>query len=132
MYSKEILAGLMSWAVQLSSYSPPAQPPHVSYVPAQVLVEQACAGRHCGALAWYDNQGHILIDERYRQQDSPFLRGLLVHEMMHYLQDLSGRFHGDGCSDYRAREREAYAIQREFMARAMGRVAFIRMQFWNC
>jgi len=132
MYSKEILAGLLSWAVQLTSYSSPMEPPLVSYVPTTKLTEQACAGRHCGVLAWYDDHGHILIDDRYRHQDTPFLRSLLVHEMVHYLQDLSGHFHGDSCQDYRAREREAYAIQREFMARAMGRVAFIRMQFWAC
>jgi len=132
MYGKEILAALLSWAVQLTSYPAPAVPPQISYVPALVLTEAACAGTHCGALAWYDDNGHILIDDRYRNRDTPFLRSLLVHEMVHYLQDISGHFHADDCADYHRREREAYAIQREFMARAMGRAAFIRMQFWAC
>ncbi len=132
MLEPEFIAALLSWAVQLTSYSAPAVPPTISYQPHSYFVEHVCKGKKCGAHAWYDNQGAIILDQRFEGVDSALTRGIIVHEMVHYLQDMSGKYDVGNCETYLLREREAYAIQREFIARAMGQAAFIRMRLWEC
>lgn len=132
MISQEVIAALLSWAVMLSGYPAPVRPPTIEYAPHAYFVRQACGGRECGAIGWYDNHGTIYIDRRLEDQDTAFTRGLMVHEIVHYLQDLSGRYDPTSCADHHRREREAYAVQREFIARAYGQAAFLRMRLWEC
>lgn len=132
MLEPQFIAALLSWAVQLSSYNSPPMPPTIIYQPHSYFVEHVCKGRECGAHAWYDNNGTIILAQRFEGVDSALTRGIIVHEMVHYLQDLSGKYEDANCNNYLEREREAFAIQREFIARAMGQAAFIRMRFWEC
>ena len=52
--------------------------------------------------------------------------------MVHYLQDLSGKYDNNSCEVHTRREREAYAIQREYGIGASGAVLFIRMVIPPC
>ena len=72
------------------------------------------------------------MDDRLSQQTDVMTRSMLVHEIVHYLQDLSGKFDNANCEDHARREREAYAIQREYGIRASGSVLFIRMVIPPC
>lgn len=128
----ETIAVLLGWAVHLSSYSMPDIPPQVEYRPHSFFVEHVCQSERCRTLGWYNNEGIVYLDDRLRDRDDNFTRSLLVHEFIHYLQDKSGRYNNTNCADHVRREREAYAIQREYMARAYGRVAFIRMVLPPC
>ncbi|MEE8234553.1 MAG: hypothetical protein V3R41_07715 [Gammaproteobacteria bacterium] len=132
METAQLLKVLLSWAVTLSSYSAPAQLPAVEYKPETYFHEQACGGRPCSILAWYDNNGTIYMDDRLSQQTDVMTRSMLVHEIVHYLQDLSGKFDNTNCEDHARREREAYAIQREYGIRASGSVLFIRIVIPPC
>ena len=132
MTAEETIAVLLSWAVHLSSYSMPATPPRVEYRPQSFFIEEVCHSERCRTLGWYDHKGTVFIDERLRDRDDKFTRSLLVHEFVHYLQHQSGRYSAADCSDHVKREREAYAIQREYVARAYGQVAFIRMVLPPC
>ena len=132
METAQLLKILLSWAVTLSSYSAPDQPPTVVYKPESYFHEHACGGRPCSILAWYDNNGAIFMDKRLQQQTDVMTRSMLVHEMVHYLQDLSGRYDNSSCEDHARREREAYAIQREYGIRASGSVLFIRKVIPPC
>lgn len=122
---------LLGWAVHLSDYPRPPQPPAVEFRPQAFFVEHACGGRRCRALGWYNDQGIIYLDERLRDNDTVFARSLMVHELIHYLQHLSGRFDGE-CKDQIERENEAYAIQRSYVAEAHGQAAFIRVTHRGC
>ncbi len=132
METAQLLKILLSWAVTLSSYSAPEQLPTVEYKSEAYFHEHACGGRPCSILAWYDNNGVIFLDERLQQQTDVMTRSMLVHEMVHYLQDLSGRYDNSSCEDHTRREREAYAIQREYGIRASGSVLYIRMVIPPC
>ncbi len=132
MEMAETIAVLLSWAVHLSSYPAPAEPPSVVYAPHSFFVENACRGKECKVLGWYDNKGVVYIDERLRDEDTSFTRSLLVHEFVHYLQDLSGKYDAGSCDDQIIREREAYAIQRAYVAEAYGEAAFLRFQLLPC
>lgn len=129
---QETIAVLLSWAVQLSSYPAPDVPPQVEYRPQSFFIEHVCRSERCRTLGWYNHAGTVYLDERLRGRDDKFTRSLLVHEFVHYLQDQSGKFSDADCNDHARREREAYAIQREYVARSYGEVAFIRMVLPPC
>ena len=132
MTLQETITALLGWTVQLSSYGMPEEPPRVEYRPQSFFVEQVCQSERCRTLGWYNHDGIVFIDERLRGRDDRFTRSLLVHEFVHYLQDKSGKYDAGDCSEHVKREREAYAIQREYVARAYGQVAFIRMVLPPC
>ncbi len=132
METAQLLKILLSWAVTLSSYPSPDQPPTVEYKPESYSHEHACGGRPCSILAWYNNNGAIFLDDRLQQQTDVMTRSMLVHEMVHYLQDLSGRYDNSSCDDHARREREAYAIQRKYGIKASGSVLYIRMIIPPC
>ena len=109
---------LLSWTVHLSpAYSLPENPPQLYYQHQDFFIEHACNGveKRCDAVGWYDNNGAIHLDERLKGNEDPYTRSLLVHEIVHYLQDISGKFDNESCEDYVYREREAYAIQRKYL-----------------
>lgn len=132
MTSEQTIVLLLGWAVRLSGYAMPAAPPEVEYRPHSFFVEEVCRSERCRTLAWYNHNGTVYIDDRLRERADKFSHSLLVHELVHYLQDKSGKFHNTDCVDHVKREREAYAIQREYVARAYGQVAYIRMVLPPC
>lgn len=124
---------LLSWTVSLSGYDMPEQLPDIDFRPESFFVERACLGNSkCRVAAWYDNQGTIYLDERLEKNDDPFTDSLIVHELVHYLQDLSMKFEEASCQNHMLREREAYGIQRQYLNRIAGRFAAIYMNFPPC
>jgi hypothetical protein len=114
----DIYAVMLSWAVTLSGYGPPAEQPKITQVEHAELVQRACGGRECKVLGWYPPGGTIYLDRRLDPEDSLFASSIVVHEMVHYLQEASGKFaHDDPCKTALLREREAYAVQKEFLVR---------------
>jgi len=132
MTMQETIAVLLGWAVQLSSYPMPDQPPRVEYRPQSFFIEEVCRSPRCRTLGWYDHKGTIYIDDRLRGRNDKFSNSLLVHEFVHYLQHQHENYDPANCDGHVRREREAYAIQREYVARAYGEAAFIRMVLPPC
>jgi hypothetical protein len=123
----ELYAALLSWAVTLSGYPAPAEPPVVVPKPHTFFVDQACHGQDCKVLGWYAGGKNVYIDETLDPQDNLFASSILVHEMVHYLQGVA---RGDdalkggvafnnapSCEQSIQWEHEAYAVQREFILR---------------
>jgi hypothetical protein len=123
----ELFAVLLSWAVTLSGYPTPTQPPEVVKVSHSFFVEKACGGRECKVYGWYAGGKKIYLDERMDPQGQLLASSVVVHEMVHYLQGLSrnggvpakGAAFGElpSCADAIDMEREAYGVQREFLLR---------------
>lgn len=128
----ELVSVLMSWAVQLSGYPAPAQLPEVVPVEHQWLIEQACAGKPCNVSGWLPPGERIYLDKRLDPVESTMDSSVLVHELVHYLQRESHRF-GDDCTAAVDMEKEAYAVQRSYLA-AYGRHApmFIALHGLAC
>ncbi len=126
MDMQTVLPVLMSWVVHLSGYGMPEQLPVVQYEPHAFFVEKVCGGRECNAVGWYNDQGIIYIDEKYRDDEGTFAASLLTHELTHYVQHQSGKFDSLSCEDSLAREREAYRVQNEFILQAQASFALIR------
>ena len=73
-------------------------------VPHEFFVEAVCGGKECNVIGWYDGHGIIYIDEK---ASGRLYDEMIVHEMVHYLQDLSGNYQDKSCKDSLIREREA-------------------------
>ena len=117
---------LLTWAVYLSGYPAPVNPPEVQFQPHSFFVENVCGNKECRAVGWYNDEGIVYIDERYRHSDSEFARSLVVHEFVHYLQHASGLYDSHSCEDSMARERQAYYIQNEYILKAQASFNFVR------
>ena len=123
----EIYASLLSWAVTLSGYPAPAEPPVVVIQPHAYFVEHACHGQECKVLGWYAGGRNVYVDQTLDAESSLFASSIVVHEMVHYLQGVA---RGDdalkagaafsvapSCEQSVSWEREAYAVQREYIMR---------------
>ncbi|MCB1811392.1 MAG: hypothetical protein KDK04_06675 [Candidatus Competibacteraceae bacterium] len=115
----EIIASLMAWAVSQSGYSAPPVLPVIEYLPTQAFVEQVCPhSAQCTVRGYYaDGSKTIVLDESLRElKQNRRARAMLVHEMVHYLQDRSGRWGAKTCQTWIEREREAYRAQLRYLA----------------
>lgn len=123
----ELYVALLSWAITLSGYPPPARPPTVIKQPHSFFVERACNGRECKVLGWYAGGNKIYIDERLDPERNLLASSIVVHEMVHYLQSVArgddtltnGAAFGatPSCEQFLRWEREAYGAQREYILR---------------
>lgn len=115
MPMNQLVPALLDAINQLSKYPRPKHPPAIQRVPRHVIEDKVC-GRACGARAAYSAGDGILIDESMQPETSLFDRSVLLHELMHYVQDLADE-HGEmaPCKRWYFRELEAYAIQKRFL-----------------
>lgn len=113
----QLLSVLMSWAVTLTGYPVPAQMPEVQEVTPAFLSQAACKGRTCKVIGWFPPGQRIYLDERLDPQNNLFASSVVVHEMVHYLQQQSRYGNGYSCEDALQMEREAYQAQREYLLR---------------
>lgn len=111
MLTDELLGILLSWSVTLSSYDKPPVPPILETKPHSFFVENACGGVECSVVGWYNDTGIVYLDENLPESRDD----IVVHELVHYLQDLSGDFETLSCDDSLFREREALRVQTQYM-----------------
>lgn len=120
----EILTGLLSWAVQLSSYPAPAKAPTVEFVPQEFFDEYACHRKKCHVWGWYPNTGHdiVYVHQAVRSliadgsdPKSLLAASIIVHEFIHYLQAANRSFAPYKCEEALQLEREAYKLQSQYI-----------------
>lgn len=111
----ELCAVLLSWVLHLSDYQPLEGCPEMRPVPHAWLEGQACAGRSCRVLGWYPGRGDVIyLDERLDLEGNLFHASIALHEIVHWVQGHQGALLQD-CEASILAEREAYAIQREYL-----------------
>ena len=111
-----LIAELFAAIQLLSGYPPPTVPPVIHVVPQSAIQEQFCH-RPCRVRAAYDATLGVFIDENLDVADNTFERSILLHELVHHVQAVSGRF-DMGSSDCMRRneaEQEAYFIQNLYL-----------------
>lgn len=111
-----LVADLFAAIQLLSGYAPPTVPPQVHRVPQAQISEQFCHGP-CEIKAVYDPTLGVFIDERLDVRDNIFARSILLHELVHHVQSVSGRFDmgGSECARRNTAEQEAYFIQNRYL-----------------
>ncbi len=110
------LVAELLYAVQaLAGYAGPAQAPLVEFLPQVELRAMACDGT-CDIRGWYAGGSTIYLDDRLDPAGNLWDRGILVHEIVHYVQELAGAFGASPtCQRWLEREHEAYALQRRWL-----------------
>ena len=107
----QLVAKLLISIQLLTGFDRPAEPPRVVFVPQEQLQEAACDGP-CKVYGWFPPGRVIYLDNRLDPLRDIMARGILVHELVHYLQQESGTFQASGgCHTWLERERQAYDIQ---------------------
>lgn len=115
MSEAQLLPALLSAVKQLSKYRVPADPPEIYRVSQERLQELACTGK-CAVLGTYRPGEGIYLDERLKPETSLFDRSVLLHELVHYVQEVNGELADmRPCERWYHREQEAYAIQKNFL-----------------
>lgn len=145
--SPETIAYLLSWAVFYTGYEMPPEPPVIEYVTHEYFVgTPLCKGVDtikdpCMIRAVYNdyNSGVIQIDEKYKNDESAHIKSIIVHEMVHYLQDMSGRWDDmyelDDvlfCQERSFRQREAYMTQDKYNEDVHNYKRLLRRNYDKC
>ncbi|MFZ0693819.1 MAG: DUF6647 family protein [Alphaproteobacteria bacterium] len=106
-----IVAGLLAWITAHSGYPMPDQTPVVALVP-HAYVETLVCGEKCAALGVYTDKNVIYLDDALQIETNVCARSVLLHELVHYLQDKNGQFLNlPPLLRPQLREQEAYGMQ---------------------
>lgn len=115
MPMEQLVPALLAAIDRLSKYSRPETAPEIRRVARKRIAELACV-RPCGVRAIYHPGEGIYIDERMQPETDLFDRSVLLHELVHYVQDIANeRGEMEPCKRWYFRELEAYAIQKRFL-----------------
>ncbi|HVY07729.1 MAG TPA: hypothetical protein VHB46_17265 [Burkholderiales bacterium] len=108
----ELLASVHS----LTGYAVPGTLPEIHQAPLAEVRERFCHGS-CAAEAFYNAEDGIYIDEALDLEKDEFARSILLHELVHYAQRVSGTFEKipSPCVRWFAAERQAYQIQNLYL-----------------
>lgn len=116
-----LVAKLLITAKVLAGYPVPAVPPTVSFATEAEIATLACGGgcQAHGLLNGLFLPGKgIVLSDRLDPVNDVRARAVLLHEIVHYLQELGGRFADQpACERHYLREREAYAVENRYLAR---------------
>jgi len=121
---KTLVVSLLTWISAHTTYSMPADTPVVAVVPHAYLEQLAC-GESCEALGVYPDGNVIYVDASLHLETNICAQSVLLHELVHYDQDKTGRYlNQPPMIRPRLREREAYAVQKMFLAENGRHVTF--------
>lgn len=113
----EIMKELVVVLHALSGYPVAERLPEVHVMPQAVIAELVCEGP-CRIQAFYHPDFGVFIDEKLELKDDAFAQSIVLHELVHHAQEISGRFEQlpSECHRRTAAESEAYEIQNRFLA----------------
>jgi hypothetical protein len=101
----------------LGGYPLAAPPPQVTVIVQDELSTRVCGGSCAVKGAFIAGQGLFIVNGLEIETD-PQDRSVLLHELVHYLQELNGRYADEtACDRFRYRELEAYRLQDEYLSR---------------
>ena len=144
--STELIIYLLSWASFYTNYSAPETLPTIEIIDHSYFVSTVCFGvdthqKPCLARGMYNDKetGAIYLNAKYISEITSDSEATIIHEMVHYLQDLSGDWEGMEnwqedikCFERSFREREAYAVQRRYLNDVYDETVPLRRMFDRC
>ena len=117
---EELIPLIFSTLQRLTRYPLPDEYPTVTYLSSDELSKLACDSK-CTVLGHYQGGLTVYLDDKLKPETNLFDRSVLLHEMVHYLQQLnlpssqSELSIHEKCILWYTREREAYAVQEAFL-----------------
>lgn len=145
----DLLTVLMAWASLISGYPYPEVLPQIVYADQAHFVEKLCDGVDtkkdpCDARAYYNDEddARIYLNTKHweiNKEWTPYQTGVIVHEMVHYLQDLSGKYDGYAdwnddklCAARKERQIEAYTTQDIYLLEVFGARRLLPRYYDEC
>ena len=112
----------------LSGYPLPEHNPEISFVPLATMQQMICK-RACAVKAFYKPDQGVFIDEKIDVKDDIYSRSVLLHELVHHLQHVDGKFEtlDTPCHRWQAKEVEAYEIQHKYLKKMRVTRSFIAL-----
>jgi hypothetical protein len=103
----------------LSGYPAARDLPEIHRLPLAQIQQRFCSGP-CRVQAYYKPDEGVFIDEAFDLANDEFARSVLLHELVHHAQRVSGKFQKipSECDRWYAAEREAYDIQNQYLEHA--------------
>lgn len=112
----ELVDSLLDTIAKMSAYRKPDVTPHVSKVSRAEIERTICSGP-CAVKAWHLPETGIFIDASLSPETNLVHRSILLHELVHFLQEVNGDGAGmDECSRWLQREQEAYWLQNQYLS----------------
>ena len=113
------LAGELITAIHLLSGAPvPSTLPEIHFVPQRQLAQMFC-GKPCKVRAIYLRDQGVYLDEALDLEASTFDRSILLHELVHHVQAVSGGYGGNApdCERWNKAETQAYTLQNAYLTK---------------
>lgn len=110
---------LIHTAAGISKYRLPEAMPMVQRITRAQLEQRGCPvhAPHCQVSALYEPARGVMIAEDLAPESNLFHRSILLHELIHYLQDVGQELvAASPCDRWYQREIEAYTLQNRFLA----------------
>lgn len=113
----DLLRDLLVIVQVIAGYPLDAELP-TAHVVADAELQQMACGKPCWVKALYDSERGIFLSQSLDVEHDIYARSILLHEMVHHLQRVSGRYEESSspCERRNAEELEAYEIQNQFLA----------------
>lgn len=107
---------MMASVHSLSGLSVPGYVPEIHRAPLAEIRERFCHG-NCAVEAFYAPEDGIYIDETLDLEKDEYARSILLHELVHHMQRVTGTFQKipSPCVRWFAAERQAYEIQNRYL-----------------
>ena len=111
-----LLAELFVSIHDIGGYPVPETYPEVHQVASAELQQRFCKSP-CGVKAFYAPKEGVFIDSSLDFENDVHARSILLHELVHHVQSVSGRFDSmrDACVRSNRAEAEAYRIQNLYL-----------------
>jgi hypothetical protein len=113
----KLIAELFLTIKLLSGYPVPEESPQVQFVSLKELQEVACKGHSCKVKALYHPVKGVMVNETLDVFNDVYARSVLMHELVHHLQQVNHNFEDEAraCQRWQAREIEAYEVQHKYL-----------------
>jgi hypothetical protein len=113
----EMVDSLLLAITRLSNYEKPSATPRVSKIARAEIERTMCRGP-CAVKAWYLPDEGIFLDDSLMPETNLVHRSILLHELVHFVQDVNAEGESmEPCDRWLHRERQAYALQNQYLAR---------------
>lgn len=106
---------LLLLASELSGLPKAEQCPDVQQMHSSQLQAEVCGQPGCSVIAYYDRERRTILLDQAENLDFAYSRSILLHELVHYLQDIHQQWHGDECQAVRQRETQAFRAQELYL-----------------
>jgi hypothetical protein len=111
-----LVSDLFAVISSVSTYPEPYHLPDVHLKPLAELQAMVCKGP-CQLRGFYLPRKGVFLNDTLDLQADLIARSVLLHELVHHVQELSGRFDSlpHQCDRWWSREKEAYEIQNAYL-----------------